>query len=201
MRKFKARSVQRYAVIKIIIFAWLIALSTPTWSEEPQIVSKYESHVGCCGPFPDWLVPHSGVDFSGRFGDDVIAPADAVVVNHIAANPATCGKTVALFHSKFQRYTVYCHFQDVKVRVGDYVKRGDVIGTLGDTGVAGNCRRIRACPIVHMELSTVPHGHPRAKAGETFNVLALSVGCFDPRKKYATDRLVLTYPVRCTHSR
>ncbi len=174
-----------------------MALTFPAWAQKAQIVSTYESYRTCCGTLPNSLAPHSGVDFSGKFGDDVIAPADGDVVAHMGANPATCGNTVALFHRDFSRYTIYCHFQTVRVQPGMTVKRGDVIGTLGDSGNAADCRLIRACAIVHMEVSAVPRGHPRAKPGETFNALDYSVGCFDPAKTYPTDRLVLTYPVRC----
>ena len=180
------------AAILLLAVVWAL----PAGAQSPQIVSKYESFRGCCGPFPAWLTPHSGVDFSGKYGDAVLAPADGDVVSHIGAS-AACGKTVALHHRAFSRYTVYCHFQEVKVQIGTSVRRGDVIGTLGDSGVAGDCRATLPCPIVHMELTTVPHGHPRAKQGETFDVLAHTAGCFDPAKAYPTDRLVLTFPVRC----
>lgn len=178
----------------LLLFFW----STQALAADPNIVSKYESFRGCCGPFPAWLTPHSGVDFSGKFGEDVIAPADGEAQEHIGANYANCGLTIVLYHRAFNRYTVYCHFKDVKVRPGDTVKRGDVIGTLGDTGVASDCRRgTGACPIVHMELNTVGHGHPRAKKGVTFDVLEYTVGCFEPGKAYPADRLALTFPVRC----
>jgi hypothetical protein len=48
-----------------------------------------------------------------------------------------------------------------------------------------------------MELNTDGRGHPTALKGVTFDVLEHSVGCFDSRSIYPTDRLVLTYPVRC----
>ncbi len=179
-----------------IVLALIASLPILAAAQSP-IVSTYKSHHGCCGRFPDWLVPHSGVDFSGEYGSDVIAPADGDVVTHIGANPATCGNTVALHHREFGFYTIYCHFKDVAVRPGDKVRRGELIGTLGDSGVAGDCRRVMACPIVHMELTKVPRGHPRAVEGETFDVLQHSAGCFETDKSYPTDRLVLTYPVKC----
>lgn len=162
------------------------------------IASTYESSFGCCGPFPAWLVPHSGVDFTGQFGEDVIAPADGTVATDSWANPQTCGNAVAIHHAEFNRYTVFCHFQDVSVKVGQRIKRGEKIGTLGDSGVAGGCRQAgRPCAIVHMELNTDGIGHPRAIKGLTFDVLEYSVGCFDSGSSYPTDKLALTYPVRC----
>lgn len=181
-----------------ILTASLSACVTTGSTTGSPVASTYESSSGCCGPFPAWLVPHSGVDFTGQFGEDVIAPADGVVVTHWGANPQTCGNTVAIHHAEFNRYTVFCHFQDVSVTIGQKIKRGEKIGTLGDSGVAGDCRRAgRPCAIVHMELNTDGRGHPTALKGVTFDVLEHSVGCFDSGSNYPTDRLVLTYPVRC----
>lgn len=163
-----------------------------------QIVSTYNSIYGPNGApnlLPDWQSPHSGVDFGGNFGDPVIAPADGLVVVKVGNNPQTCGNGLAIWHHHFHRFTTYCHLQDVLVQPGQEVKRGDHIGSLGDSGVAGNCRP--QCPIVHMELSTVSWGHPKATPGETFDALQFSIGCFVQGKTYPTDRLVLTYPVRC----
>lgn len=178
-----------------VILTVLLSACATTGS---PIASTYESSFGCCGPFPTWLVPHSGVDFTGQFGEDVIAPADGTVVTHWGANPQTCGNTVAINHAEFDRYTVFCHFQDVSVNIGQKIRRGDKIGTLGDSGVAGDCRKTgRPCAIVHMELNTDGRGHPTAMKGVTFDVLEYSVGCFDSGSSYPTDKLVLTYPVRC----
>jgi hypothetical protein len=181
-----------------VVMALTGVLAAPAAAQKPQIDSKYEATRGCCGPFPFALTPHSGVDFGGPFGEEVLAPADGEVTHNLNFDPKRCGKTLVLHHKEFNLYTVYCHFQDVKVRaVGSRVKRGDVIGTLGDSGMAADCRPIRPCAIVHVEVSKVPWGHPRAKPGETYDFLDYSVGCFDPDKIYPTDRLALTYPVRC----
>ena len=178
--------------------AVLVALLAACASSSSPVVSTYESSYGCCGRFPAWLVPHSGVDFTGKFGEDVIAPADGIIVTHWGANPETCGKTVAIHHAEFNRYSVFCHFQDVTVEVGQRVRRGEKIGTLGDSGVAGDCRRTgNACAIVHTELNVDGRGHPTAFEGVTFDVLKHSAGCFDPRSSYPSDRLVLTHPVGC----
>lgn len=179
------------AVLLTVLLSACVTTGSP-------IASTYESNIGCCGPFPAWLVPHSGVDFTGQFGEDVIAPADGIVVTHWGANPQTCGHTVAIHHAEFNRYTVFCHFQDVSVNIGQKIGRGEKIGTLGDSGVAGGCRQAgRPCAIVHMELNTDGRGHPTALRGVTFDVLEYSVGCFDSASSYPTDKLALTYPVRC----
>lgn len=183
----------RTASIAIQITLLCACATTPS-----PVASTYQSSFGCCGRFPSWLVPHSGVDFTGQFGEDVIAPADGVVIPHLGALFETCGNTVVLHHTKFKLYSVFCHFQDVSVKIGQSVKRGEKIGTLGDSGVAGDCRRAgRPCAIVHTELNSDGRGHPTALNGITFDVLEHSAGCFDSTAEYPADRLVLTHPVRC----
>lgn len=167
-------------------------------NERARLVSAYNSPSsphGASGHLPDRQTPHSGVDFRGKFGDPGIAPVDGTVVVKIGHDEATCGGGLAIHHPPFPRYTVYCHLRDVVVKPGDVVKRGDLIGTLGDSGIAGTCNP--SCPIVHMELSTTPVGHAKATPGETFDPMGFSAGCFDPGKTYPTDRLVLTFPVKC----
>jgi murein DD-endopeptidase MepM/ murein hydrolase activator NlpD len=100
-----------------------------------------------------------------------------------------------LRHRQFSRFTVYCHLQETLVQMDQVVKRGDVIGLMGDTGDAGRCQP--SCPHVHFELSSVASGHPSVVPGVTFDPLESIVGCFDPAKTYPTDKLVLTYPIRC----
>lgn len=187
-------------MMRCLLLLLLLGLSAAAAANEPKPVSTYLSDRSCCGHarLPPNMVPHSGVDFSGKFGDDVIAPADGMAMAHRGADPASCGNTIVIHHGKFDRYTIYCHFQELKVKPGDIVKRGQVIGTLGDSGVASNCRRsVGACPIVHLELSTQSRSYPAAQPGITFNAMDYMAGCFDPQKTYPDDKLVLTYPVRC----
>ena len=109
--------------------------------------------------------------------------------------PASCGNGVMIRHRQFERFTVYCHLQEIGVRMDQMVKRGDVIGLMGVTGDARGCKP--ECPHVHFELSSVAHGHPSLVPGVTFDPLPMIIGCFDPSRTYASDRLVLTHPIQC----
>ena len=183
----------RRLCLLFVVMLWLVGCGGPL------VVSEYGSPYSPLGPpyFLDpSLAPHSGTDFGGNFGDPAIAVADGYVVRLID-KPETCGNGLVIFHRQFDRYTIYCHLQKVVARAAQDVKRGELIGTLGDSGNASGCRRIRPCPIVHLELSASPSGHLVATPGVNVDPLVVSVGCFDPRKAYPTDRLVLTYPVRC----
>jgi len=79
--------------------------------------------------------PHNGVDFAAPTGTPVRAVADGVVL--LAGWSGGGGKTVKMQHGS--RYaTAYLHLSAItpSVRKGSRVKRGQVIGKVGSTGLA-----------------------------------------------------------------
>lgn len=76
---------------------------------------------------------HSGIDISARPGSQVVAAADGIVAR--AGNIGSLGRAVYLSH-KFGHSTRYGHLAQVLVKPGQKVKRGDVIGEVGNTGRA-----------------------------------------------------------------
>jgi murein DD-endopeptidase MepM/ murein hydrolase activator NlpD len=74
---------------------------------------------------------HSGVDFAGKDGSSVIAVAAGVVV--YAAPRSGYGLLVELNHGSGFK-TLYGHHKKLHVRVGDIVKKGQVIGSMGSSG-------------------------------------------------------------------
>lgn len=134
--------------------------------------------------------PHAGVDFRGYRWEPVLAAADGVVF-HVHRIASGCGTGVVIRHAPFQRYTVYCHLEEARVGFGQEVRRGEVIGFVGTTGNS------MGVPHVHHELCTrMCYGSYTAMPWHE-DPLAIMAGCFDPKKTYPTDRLVLTYPVKC----
>lgn len=77
--------------------------------------------------------PHSGLDFAVPQGTPVKAPADGIVT--IVADYFFNGKTVFIDHGQ-GLVTMYCHLSEFDVRVGDEVRRGQVIARVGATGRA-----------------------------------------------------------------
>jgi len=71
-------------------------------------------------------------------GADVLAAADGRVT--VARdNRDLCGLIVVIDHDPGNPHsyrTVYCHFSEIAVRVGDSVKRGQRIGAVGTSGAA-----------------------------------------------------------------
>jgi murein DD-endopeptidase MepM/ murein hydrolase activator NlpD len=77
--------------------------------------------------------PHLGVDYAAPAGTAVSASADGVVVE--AGWRGGFGKTVRLRHANGYQ-TLYGHLSRIRVRVRRRVAQGDVIGTVGSTGLA-----------------------------------------------------------------
>ena len=79
-----------------------------------------------------WYI-HKGTDFSTwRSGDPVVATANGQIVS--VGNDATFGLSVIIKH-KYGIYTRYAHLNTIRVRKGDDVTQGQVIGTIGNTGI------------------------------------------------------------------
>jgi len=74
---------------------------------------------------------HSGVDIAADPGKPVIATADGIV--SFSGWSGGSGNLVALEHG-FGYSTYYAHNKMLVVKVGQKVKRGDIIGYIGSTG-------------------------------------------------------------------
>lgn len=82
-------------------------------------------------PFSGYKRPHKGLDFGAMRGTPIMATADGRVT--MSKRVPTFGKVVIINHG-FGFETVYGHMQSFNVKVGDKVKRRDVIGLVGNTG-------------------------------------------------------------------
>lgn len=79
----------------------------------------------------DWR-SHSGVDFEAKIGEEVKASAKGVVESVFDSNMGRC---VIIDHQNGFR-TMYANLEETeKVKEGDEVMAGDVIGTVGNTAL------------------------------------------------------------------
>lgn len=86
---------------------------------------------------------HTGVDFSAPKGTPIHATGDGVV-REVKTVFGGYGKYVEIDHG-FGFITKYAHMNEFNVSKGQKVKRGDVIGTVGNTGSS-------TAPHVHYEV-------------------------------------------------
>ena len=78
-------------------------------------------------------IPHLGVDFVAPIGTPIVASADGIVT--LAGKKGNNGNIVVIRHARNFK-TSYAHLRHIhkKIRRGKYVKRGQMIGTIGTTG-------------------------------------------------------------------
>lgn len=79
---------------------------------------------------------HSGVDMPGRVGDPVYATGDGVVEGTEVSRARTGYGTQILLNHGFGYKTRYAHLSKILVQKGDSIKRGQLIGELGNTGIS-----------------------------------------------------------------
>lgn len=75
--------------------------------------------------------PHKGTDFAANIGTPIIATASGTVVE--SDRRGGNGNYVKIKHNSTYA-TQYLHMKTRKVKKGDYVKQGDIIGWVGMTG-------------------------------------------------------------------
>ena len=90
---------------------------------------------------------HKGVDLDADSGTPIYAPLDGVIVRAEDTTPNGCGGHIRIKHNKTLE-TKYCHLKQWKVKKGDKVKKGELIGYTG--GGEGD---------PHRGVATGPHLH------------------------------------------
>ncbi len=82
-------------------------------------------------PFTGRREMHKGLDVATRTGTPIIAPADGLVI--FAGREGGFGNMIAIDHG-YGIVTKYAHCSSLDAKIGQKVKRGDVIAKVGNTG-------------------------------------------------------------------
>ncbi|MFQ5586858.1 MAG: M23 family metallopeptidase [Thermodesulfobacteriota bacterium] len=103
--------------------------STPSiWPARGWVASTFGYRTS---PFTGLQQKHEGIDIANRLGTPIIAPANGVVIR--IKREAGLGKNLTISHGR-GIVTKYGHLSEILVKVGQRVKRGDKIATMGNTG-------------------------------------------------------------------
>lgn len=116
----------------------LVSPATPVkyWDgifQRPGYFNEYNSGFGVRRSYngSDYIYFHTGLDFAGGMGLPIVAPADGVVV---FAGPLTVRGNATFIDHGWGVYSGFFHQSEIKVKVGDKVTKGQVIGLVGNTG-------------------------------------------------------------------
>lgn len=106
-----------------------ILASTPSlWPVQGWVTSSFGARRS---PFGSGIEFHKGVDISTRYGKTIVAPADGFVVR--SGYEPMDGNTVKIEHGHGFS-TAYLHLSKIAMAQGERIKKGQVIGYVGDSG-------------------------------------------------------------------
>ncbi len=106
-----------------------ILASTPSlWPVQGWVTSGFGSRRS---PFGSGIEFHKGIDISTRYGKAIVAPADGFVVR--SGYEPMDGNAVRIEHGHGFS-TAYLHLSKIAIAQGERIKKGQVIGYVGDSG-------------------------------------------------------------------
>lgn len=106
----------------------ILAATPSLWPVKGWVTSEFGTRQS---PFRSGREFHNGVDISTRYGKEIIAPADGLVFR-TGYHPQE-GHYVRIEHGHGFN-TAFLHLSRIAVKQGARVKKGEVIGYLGDSG-------------------------------------------------------------------
>jgi murein DD-endopeptidase MepM/ murein hydrolase activator NlpD len=105
-----------------------LAATPAIWPAKGWLTSRFGTRTS---PFTNQKQFHAGIDIAGERGTDIVAPAQGKVV--FAGSRGPLGKSVIIDHGYGVR-TQYGHSDDLYVKTGETVQRGQRIAALGNSG-------------------------------------------------------------------
>jgi len=78
---------------------------------------------------------HEGMDFTASIGTPIYATANGTVIKS-NYDRGGYGKHIVIKHGNFGYQTLYAHLNKILVKKGQKVKRGEIIGHVGNTGLS-----------------------------------------------------------------
>lgn len=139
----KSLSMKKIAMMTFILLVTLVfganAVNELSKLEPPSILPIAEGQKSIVSHFGLRLHPitkkkklHKGIDFKVKMGTEVLATAGGTI-EKVLSNKKGYGKHIVIKHDENYK-TMYAHLSDFKVKKGDKVVKGQIIGYTGNTG-------------------------------------------------------------------
>ncbi len=106
----------------------IVATTPSIWPVRGLVTSEFGAR---SSPFGGGKEFHEGIDIATQHGTAVRAPADGVVLD--AGWQSGLGNMIKLDHGRGLS-TLYGHLSRIQVRQGAMIRRGEIIGFVGNTG-------------------------------------------------------------------
>lgn len=106
---------------------WISDFAPPLASPKVSDEFGYHRQLG------SMIMAHKGVDYSAKEGTKVMATNDGIV--RLVGDYRNYGKTIIIDHG-LGVLSFYLHLSDARVKVGEFVLKGQTIGFSGETGYA-----------------------------------------------------------------
>ncbi len=145
-KQIKYSSTRKKRIMKVTSFftlGFLLTFSTIYWGflQDPPTISPLNGQYEISSAFGMRHHPiqkkkkmHKGVDFKAPIGTPVMATADGEVVTaKITKAGYGYGKHIIIKHDD-QYQTLYAQLSELDVKVGDIIKKGQIIGKVGSSG-------------------------------------------------------------------
>ena len=114
---------------------------------------------------------HEGIDFYANPGTEVYATADGTIKS--AKYSATFGKVITIDHG-YKLITLYAHLSEFNVSVGQKIKRGQIIGYVGSTGLSSGPHLHYEVHLNHKEVNPVHYFYADLKPIDYEKIIKLS---------------------------
>ena len=127
---------------------------------------------------------HTGIDFRAKIGTKIYATSNGIAYQARDYDPGGYGKKIVLSHN-YGFQTIFAHLDKVFIKKGDVVKKGDLIGLSGNTGIS-------TAPHLHYEVKFIGgHLNPLSFVylnKKTFNTITNKKRTIDLKKFIALEK-------------
>ena len=106
----------------------MLSCTPSIWPTKGWISSRFGYRIS---PFTNEREFHRGLDVSNRMNTQIIAPGDGVI--SLIGEDYGYGKILHVDHG-YGMKTIYAHLSSILVKKGQYVKRGQKIALVGNSG-------------------------------------------------------------------